>query len=86
MMLTVSITTSTTLKKWLHTSKAKKINQRTDKNYKTPNTILESVDSIVFIGATSTSINLSFTGVGLIILTISAGIACTLAIGNKVLT
>ena len=65
--------------------KGKKINQRTDKNYKTPNTILESVDSIVIIGATSTSIILSFTGVGLIILPISAGIACTLAIGIKVL-
>ena len=37
------------------------------KNYKTLNTILESVDSIVIIGATSTSITLSVTGVGLII-------------------
>ena len=55
------------------------------KNYKTLNTILESVDSIVIIGATSTSINLSVTGVGLIILPISAGIACGLSLGNKVL-
>ena len=55
------------------------------KNYKTLNTILESVDSIVIIGATSTSITLSVTGVGLIILPISAGIACTLSLGNKVL-
>ena len=37
------------------------------KNYKTLNTILESVDSIVIIGATSTSITLSIAGVGLII-------------------
>ena len=51
------------------------------KNYKTLNTILESVDSIVIIGA----ITLSVTGVGLIILQISAGIACTLSLGNKVL-
>ena len=55
------------------------------KNYKTLNTVLESVDSIVIIGATSTSITLSVTGVGLIILPISAGIACTLSLGNKVL-
>ena len=55
------------------------------KKYKTLNTILESVDSIVIIGATSTSITLSVTGVGLIILPISAGTACTLSLGNKVL-
>ena len=55
------------------------------KNYKTLNTILESVDSIVIIGATSTSITLSITGIGLILLPISAGIACTLSIGKKVL-
>ena len=55
------------------------------KNYKTLNTVLESVDSIIIIAATSTSITLSITGVGLIILPISAGIACTLSLGNKVL-
>ena len=55
------------------------------KNYKTLNTILESVDSIVITGATSTSITLSITGIGFIILPISAGIACTLSLGNKVL-
>ena len=55
------------------------------KNYKTLNTILESVDSIVIITATSTSITLSVTGIGLIVLPISAGIACTLSLGNKIL-
>ena len=55
------------------------------KNYKTLHTMLESVDSIVIIGATSTSITLSITGIGLIILPISAGTACTLSLGNKVL-
>ena len=55
------------------------------KNYKTLNTILESIDSIVIIGATSTSITLSVIGVGLIILPISAGIACALSLGNKIL-
>ena len=55
------------------------------KNYKTLNTVLESVDSIVIIGATSTSITLSVTGIGLIDLPISAGIACGLSLGNKIL-
>ena len=55
------------------------------KNYKTLNTILESVDSIVIIGARSTSITLSITGIGLIVLPISAGIACGLSFGNKIL-
>ena len=55
------------------------------KNYKTLNKILESVDSIVIDGAISTSISLSITGVGLIILPISAGIACGLSLGNKIL-
>ena len=55
------------------------------KNYKTLDTILESVDSIVIIGATSTSITLSVTGIGLIVLPISAGIVCGLSLGNKIL-
>ena len=55
------------------------------KSYKTLNTVLQSIDSIVIIGAMSTSITLSVTGVGLIISPISAGIACTLSLGNKVL-
>ena len=49
------------------------------------NTILESVDSVVIIAATSTSITLSVTGIGLNILPISAGIACGLSLSNKVL-
>ena len=55
------------------------------KKYKTLNTILESVDSIVIIGATSTSTTLSIARIGLNILPLSAGIACTLSLGNKVL-
>ena len=53
--------------------------------YKTLNSELESVDSITIFGATSTSITLSITGVGLVILPISAGIACILSSGNKVI-
>ena len=63
------------------TNKSKKIS----KNYKTLNTVLESVDSIVIIATTSTSITLSITGIGLIVLPISAGIACGLSLGNKIL-
>ena len=55
------------------------------KNYKTLNTVLESVDSIVIIAPTSTSITLSVTGIGLIVLPISASIACGLSLGNKIL-
>ena len=61
------------------------ISKKKYKNYKTLNTVLESVDSIIIIGATSTSITLSVTGVGLVILPISAGIGCALSLGNKVL-
>ena len=46
---------------------------------------MESVDSIVIIGVTSTSIILSITGIGFIILAISASIALTLSLCNKVL-
>ena len=54
-------------------------------NYKILNTVLESVDSIVIIAATSTSITLSVTGIGLIVLPISAGFACGLSLVNKIL-
>ena len=59
--------------------------EKSYKNYGSLNTVLESVDSNNIIGATSTSITLSITGIGFIILPISAGIACTLSLGNKVL-
>ena len=86
MMLTVLITILIFFKEMITyfkdiTNKSKK----RCKNYITLNTVLESVDSIVIIATTSTSITLSVTGVGLIILPISAGIACTLSLGNKIL-
>ena len=55
------------------------------KNYKTLNTVLESIDSIVIIGATSASITLSITGIGMIVLPISTAIACVISLGNKIL-
>ena len=51
---------------------------KTDKNYKTLTSILESVDTVVVISSTATSVTLSITGFGLIVVPISAGIACSL--------
>ena len=59
--------------------------QKEFKNYKSLNTVLKSVDSIIIKGVTSTSITLSITGVGLILLPISAGIVCTLSLGHKII-
>ena len=59
--------------------------KKTYKNFKNLNTVLKSVDSFIIIGATLTSISLPITGIGLIILPISAGVECTLSLCNKVL-
>ena len=85
-MLTVLITTLKNIKEMITYFKDRNNKSKKKyKNYKTLNTLLESVDSIVIFGATSASIILSITGIGLIILPISAGIACGLSLGNKVL-
>ena len=85
-MLTVLITTSTTLKKRLHTSKRKTINQqRNIKKNKTLTTILKSFDTFVIIATTSSSITLSLTGVGFIVIPISTASASALSIGNEVI-
>ena len=55
------------------------------KKYKTLITILESKDTIVIIAATWISTTLSITRIGLIVSPISAGIACTLSLGNNIL-
>ena len=61
------------------------ISKKRYKNYKCLTAKLESVVSIFIIGATSTAITLSITGFGSNILPISAGFACTLSLGNKIL-
>ena len=61
-------------------------NPKSKKNYRTSKTLnrnLESVDTIVIIGATSNSTNLSTTGIGLIVLPLSARLACALTLGNE---
>ena len=55
------------------------------KKYKTITTILKSFDRFVIIATTSSSITLSLTGIGLIVIPISTASACALSIGNKVL-
>ena len=55
------------------------------KKYKTITTILKSFDTIVIIATTSTSITLSVTGIGSIVIPISTARACGLSITNKVL-
>ena len=54
------------------------------KKYKTLTTILKSFDTIVILATTWTSITLSLTGIGLIVIPISTASACVLSIGNKV--
>ena len=83
-MWIVLITKSTTLNKGLLTSKTETIKQQRKKIYKTRNTILESKDCVIF-RANSTSITLSITDIGWIILPRKTGIACALSLGNKVL-
>ena len=56
--------------------KDKVVNQkRTKKNYKTLKTILKSVDSFAIIETTARSVTLSNTGVVLMVVPVSAGIA-----------
>ena len=55
------------------------------KKYETLTTILKSFGTFVIITATSSSITLSLTGIGLIVIPISAATACGLSISNKVL-
>ena len=55
------------------------------RKYETLTTILKSIDTFVFIATTSSSITLSLTGVGSIVIPISTATACGLSIANKVL-
>ena len=54
------------------------------KKHKAITTKLKSFDTFVIIASTSSSVTLSVTGIGLIVIPISAAIACGLSIGNKV--
>ena len=54
-------------------------------NFEPLTSIKESVDTVVSTGATTTSVTLSVACVGLIVVPISAGIACALSLGIEVL-
>ena len=59
---------------------------KSKKNYrkKTLTTIIKSFDTFVIIATTTSSITLSLTGIGLIVIPKSTAAACGLSIGNKV--
>ena len=59
--------------------------KRKYKKYETITTILKSFDTFVIIATTSSSITLSFRGIGLIVIPISTPSACALSTGIKVL-
>ena len=60
-------------------------NNKSKKIYKTLITIIKSFDTYVFIATTSSSITLSFTGLGLIVIPITTASTCALSIGIRVL-
>ena len=55
------------------------------RNFKTLNSRLESIDTVNNIAPTATAVTFSVTGVGLVVLPISLGVASALSFGNKVL-
>ena len=55
------------------------------KKYKMLTTIIKSIATIVIFGATSSSLRWSLTGIGLIVIPVSTGVASGLTICNKVL-
>ena len=63
-------------------------NNKSKKKYKkyiTLTTILKPLDTFVVFATTSSSLILSLTGIGLIVIPISTTSACVLSIGNKVI-
>ena len=66
--------------KW---KKEKKYKQKYNK-YKLINNLINSLDGIIVIGTTSASISLSITGVGIIVVPITAGVGCTNGIIVKI--
>ena len=60
-------------------------NQRKKMKIKKMTSAVEELFAVVYIGATTTSVALSVTGVSLILVPIYAGIACAASLSNKVL-
>ena len=57
--------------------------KRKYEKYEILTSLLESVDTVDIIVATTASVTLSVTGVGLIMVPISTGFACALSLGKK---
>ena len=55
------------------------------KNHTTRASLLESVETVILFASKTTSVSSTLTGVDLIVVPISAAIACALSLGNKVL-
>ena len=64
--------------------KDKNYTSKKKKNYKVLTTILKSFDAFAIFATTSSSITLSSTGIGFIVIKKSTGIACALTISNKI--
>ena len=79
-MLILLKTQKTTLKEWFFTLKTKIINH---KKYKNSNTILKSFDTLVIIAWISSSSTLSLTGIGLVVIQISAATTSGLSKDKK---
>ena len=62
----------------------KTVNKKNIKKFKTISTILDSIDTFVVIATTSSSIKLSLTGIGLIVIPVSAALASELSNGKEV--
>ena len=62
----------------------KKLKKKHNK-FKNLNKILNTIDSVVIIGCTGTSVTLSVTGYGLIIVPITAGCGCLMSVGSKII-
>ena len=66
--------------------KKKMMNQKRNiKKYKMITTLLKSFDTFVIKATTLSSITLSLTGIGLIVIPISTASACALSIGNEII-
>ena len=59
--------------------------EKRSRKYKTLTTILKSFDLFVFIATTSSSITLSFTGIGFLALAVLTATVCGSSIGNNVI-
>ena len=84
-MLTNLKAMSTTLEKWLHTSKIKQKSKKKNKKHTKLTTLLKLVDTIVIFATTSSSNVFSATRMGLITIPTSSGIECGLTTSNKII-